>query len=105
MAINYSIVHSVISFEIVAPYTIRVHFEDHTSQVINFERVLGGELFRPLRDLDFFRQVYISEGIPTLTWSNGADFNPDHLHNWPDYEQLYADRASKWEKVRQAQHS
>ena len=88
----------MVSFEIVAQRTIRILFEDGTVQTIDFSRVLGGELFRPLRDPDFFSRVYISEGLPTLTWPNGADFNPDHLHDWPEYEGLYIERARQWEQ-------
>ena len=35
------------SFQIVAPYILRVHIDDGTEQVINFESVLAGELFGP----------------------------------------------------------
>ena len=95
---NYSIVHSVLSFEIVGPHTIRIQFEDGIFQTIDFSRVLGGELFRPLRDPAFFKRVFISEGIPTLTWPNGADFNPDHLYDWQNYKQSYIERAKRWDQ-------
>lgn len=103
--VDYSIIHSVMSFEIVAAYTLRIHFEDGVSRTVNFENVLGGALFRPLRDIGFFKQVFISEGIPTLTWPNGADFNPDHLYDWPRFEALYIERAENWEKQESAAHS
>jgi hypothetical protein len=35
-------------FEIIAPYTLRVGFDDATEQVIDFEPVLRGELYGPL---------------------------------------------------------
>jgi hypothetical protein len=44
-------------FEIVAPYTIRVDFDDSTRQVIDFLPVLRGELYGPLRDLALFNRV------------------------------------------------
>lgn len=46
-------VYSVQSFEIIAPYTLRIQFDDHTSQIIDFQPVLRGELYRPLRDFSF----------------------------------------------------
>ncbi len=46
--------HDILSFEIVAPYTLRIEFDDHTTQVINFKPVLAGELFSPLNDLEVF---------------------------------------------------
>jgi len=96
--------HRVNSFEIIAPYTIEVQFEDDTSQIINFEPILGGRMYWPLRDLEFFNKVFVSDGIATLTWPNGADFNPDHLHNWPDYEKLYLTRVKEWQHIHSEEH-
>ena len=95
---NCSVVYSVVSLEILAPYTIRIHFEDGATRTVDFSKVLGGELFRPLRDLNYFNQVFISEGIPTLSWPNGADFNPDHLYDWPNYKEQYVERVARWEQ-------
>ncbi len=91
--------HSVKSFEIIVPFTIKVQFEDDTTQTINFESVVGHRMYWPLRDPEFFNRVFISDEIPTLTWPNGADFNPDHLYNWQKYEQLYIKRISEWEDI------
>ena len=49
--INHLIVN-VIDLDIVAPYTLRVSFDDGTQQTINFEPVLYGYYYGPLRDLD-----------------------------------------------------
>src|SRR5439155_20151456 len=59
-------------------------FDDHTEQTINFEPVLGGELLRPLRNLDLFNQVKLDQEVHTLVWPNGADFDPATLHDWPN---------------------
>ena len=90
-----SILHSVVSFEIVGHYTITVKFEDNTSRQIDLKDALGGKLLRALQDEDFFRRVYISEGIPTLTWPNGADFNPDHLLRLAGVEESLCRPGSK----------
>jgi hypothetical protein len=76
-------IHRVRSFQAVAPYTLRVRFDDQTEQVINFESVLAGELYRPLRDLVLFNQVRIDPEVHALVWPNGADFDPATLHDWP----------------------
>jgi len=47
-------IHQVKTFEIVAPYTLSIGFEDHTRQVIDFEPILAGELYGPLRELETF---------------------------------------------------
>ena len=90
-------IHRGESFAIVGRYTLRVRFDDNSEQVIDFEPVLGGELYRPLRDLRLFEQVRIDPEVHTLVWPNGADFDPETLHDWPQYAQSLASRAREWE--------
>src|SRR5580765_2755244 len=51
--------HKVISFEHVAPFTLRIIFEDDSEQVIDFKPVLGGEVFGQLLDPSLFSTVRI----------------------------------------------
>ena len=90
-------IYRVVSFEIVAPYTLRVVFDDGTSQTIDFKPVLGGELYRHLRDLALFNRVSIDPEVHTLVWPNGADFDPATLHDWPAVADELAARAAQWE--------
>ncbi len=90
-------IYRVQTFEIVSAYILRVHFDDGTEQVINFQPVLAGELYGPLRDLSLFNQVRIDPEVHTLMWPNGADFDPATLHDWPQYVQELAARAKRWE--------
>jgi hypothetical protein len=92
-------IHRVRSFEIVGPYTLNVRFDDDTEQRINFEPVLGGELFRPLRDLALFNQVRLNSEVDTLVWPNGADFDPATLHNWPEVVDALIAQTKEWESV------
>jgi hypothetical protein len=89
-------IHRVRAFVAVAPYTLRVQFEDDTAQTINFEPILAGELFGPLRDQTLFNQVRIDPEVHTLVWPNGADFDPATLHDWPQHSQALAARARQW---------
>jgi hypothetical protein len=90
-------IHRVRSFQIEAPYTLRVRFDDDTEQVIDFAPVLAGDLYRPLRDLQVFNQVRVDPEVHTLVWPNGADFDPATLHDWPQYVQALTARAKQWE--------
>ena len=90
-------IYRVLSFQLVAPYTLRVQFDDRTEQVINFEPVLAGELYRPLRDSALFNQVQVDPEVHTLVWPNGADFDPATLHDWPKHAEPLAARARQWE--------
>jgi len=87
------------SFEIISSYTLKVRFDDNTEQVIDFEPILFGELFGPLRDLNLFNQVKIDTEVHTLVWPNGADFDPATLHDWPELIDNLAVRARQWESV------
>ena len=84
-------------FRVVGPYTLRVAFDDGTEQVIDFQPVLAGELFGPLRDVSLFNQVRIDPEVHTLVWANGADFDPATLHDRPAHVDALAARARKWE--------
>jgi hypothetical protein len=93
----------VIDFSIVAPYILRVAFEDGTEQTINFEPVLYGHYYRPLRDVEFFNQVRLDPEVHTLVWPNDADFDPATLYYWNDGDGVeLAERARGWERARVA---
>jgi len=92
-------IYRVRSFDIVAPYTLRVRFDDNTEQTIDFRPVLAGEMYGPLRNLELFNQVWIDPEVETLVWPNGADFDPATLHEWPANEQAFRELARRWEAV------
>jgi hypothetical protein len=89
-------IHRVARFDIVGPYTLTVEFMDGTTQEINFQPVLHGTLFGPLRDLAMFNAVVLDQEVGTLTWPNGADFDPATLHEWPAVCSELAARAHAW---------
>ena len=89
----------VTRFAIVDHYTLLVFFDDDAQQVIDFEPVLHGEMWGPLRDLALFNQVSIDPIARTLTWPNGADFDPETLRNWPQYKDELTARAQQWDLV------
>ena len=71
-------VHRVTDFQRVGHFTLRVAFEDGTTQVIDFRPVLAGEVLGPLRDPDVFDQLRLDSEAGTLVWPNGADFRSHH---------------------------
>lgn len=58
--------HDISSFEIVGHYTLRLEFDDGTEQLIDFEPILYGPMFGPLRDLEVFNQVKLDSDLGTL---------------------------------------
>ena len=91
--------HRVHRFDIVGPYTLAVEFTDGSEQRIDFRPVLEGELFGPLQDLALFNSVMLDAEFGTLTWPNGADFDPTTLHDWPTVSHELATRARAWART------
>ena len=89
-------IYRVVSFERVAPFTLRIQFDDGTSQVIDFRPVLKGEFFSPLQNAALFNQVQINPEAGTLVWPNGADFDPAMLHSWQDAGPAMKRLVEKW---------
>ena len=92
-------IRRVRSFDIVAPYTLLVRFDDDKEQTIDFHPVLKGTLYSPLRDIELFNQVRVDPEIATLVWPNGADFDPATLYDWPAVREAFRELATGWETV------
>ncbi len=60
-------------------YQIRILFSDNTIKHVDLEKELDGEIFEPLKDLQYFRQFTIR--FNTIEWPNGADFAPEYLYS------------------------
>ena len=88
--------YKVLHFEQLGTYTLRLTFDDGTSQVIDFEPVLRGFYFRPLRDPELFKQVRIDPDFHTLVWPNDADFDPADLHDWPEVREEFIRGRAQW---------
>ncbi len=95
----YHQLYQVVDFNIVDDYVVWVKFDDETEQIIDFEPVLHGEIWGPLRDIDLFNQVMIDPIAHTLSWPDGADFDPETLRHWPIYQDELAVRAQQWDAV------
>lgn len=78
-------IYRVVKLEIVGPYRLRIGFDDGVEREIDFLPVLAGTIYGPLRDEKIFNQVTIDPEVHTLVWPNGADFDPETLHDWPKY--------------------
>ena len=88
--------YRVTAFKIVDPYTLEVSFDDGVKRTINFRPILQGELYGPLLDPAVFEGVRIDHEVQTLVWPNGADFDPDTLHDWPEVEEEFKRMADRW---------
>jgi len=82
--------------ERVGAYALRLRFDDGVIRTIDFEPILAGELFGPLRDPKVFAQVSLDPEVHTIVWPTGADFDPATLHDWPEYEPAFRVAAEHW---------
>ena len=89
-------IHRVTSFQKVAPFTLRLRFEDGVVRTVDFRPVLAGELYGPLADEEAFDGVRLDEEAHTLVWPNGADFDPAMLYNWVEFGPALEKLAKTW---------
>ena len=86
------------SAEQVGRYALRIAFDDETSQTIDFESILEGELYGPLRDPEVFARFRVDPEVHTIVWDSGADFDPATLHDWSRHQAAFVAAAKKWRK-------
>lgn len=60
-------------------YRLRIEFSNGVIKEVDLAQELHGEVFEPLRDLDFFKRVAVNPETNTIEWPNGADFAPEFL--------------------------
>ncbi|MBM2815980.1 MAG: hypothetical protein HW421_2742 [Ignavibacteria bacterium] len=89
-------IYKITDFKIVAPYTLSIIFDVGVNQIINFSKILKGELLGKLADINYFNQVSLDNEVNTLVWPNGADFDPLTLHDWKDYEENFQSMVYSW---------
>ena len=92
-------IYSITAVEIIQPFTLRLRFDDGLIRIIDFEPLLYGELFGPLRDPAVFARVALDPEIHTIVWPCGADFDPATLHDWPEHEADFRNAARRWAKA------
>ena len=62
-------------------YTIWLRFTDGAEGEVDLGGELHGEVFEPLKDVQYFQTFSLHPELRTLVWPNGADFAPEFLRN------------------------
>lgn len=65
----------------VSDWKLWLEFNDGTRGEVDLRDELEGEIFEPLRDLEFFESFVLDPELDTVVWSNGADFAPEYLRD------------------------
>jgi hypothetical protein len=72
--------HFVRDVTYVSEYKLLLSFEDGSARLVDLEHELDGEIFRPLKDINYFKTVCVNPDLDTIAWKNGADMSPDFLY-------------------------
>jgi uncharacterized membrane protein YeaQ/YmgE (transglycosylase-associated protein family) len=91
-------IYEIVGFRTGAPYTLEVQFNDGVTRVVDFTDVLQGELYGPLKDPKVFGRVKLDREARNLVWPNGADFDPEILHDWPQRRAAMVAAAARWRR-------
>ncbi len=64
----------------ISNYKLEIKFNSGEIKMVDLANDLTGEIFEPLRNIDYFKAVKVSPDIDTIYWDNGADFAPEFLY-------------------------
>lgn len=59
---------------------LRLAFNDGVQKTVNVSGLLGGPVFEPLRNPEYFARAELDPVCGTVVWPNGADFAPEALY-------------------------
>lgn len=60
-------------------YKLEVEFNLGEIRVVDLSEHLNGEIFEPLKEVDYFKTVKVNPDFDTICWENGADIAPEFL--------------------------
>jgi len=86
----------LIEFEVLDGYRLRLIFDSGEARIIDFEPILYGPVFGPLRNPDLFRQAQLVPEFGALEWPNGADIAPDVLYDWDSHLPAIIERRRRF---------
>ena len=62
-------------------YVLWIRFSDGVEGQIDLGSDLDGEIFKPLKKIEYFKQFKLDNDLATIAWPNGADFAPEFLYD------------------------
>ena len=70
----------VVDVKYVEDFKLRIAFENGEEGLVDFKEYpkISG-VFEPLKDVAYFKKVYLNKDIGTICWPNGADIAPETL--------------------------
>jgi hypothetical protein len=63
-------------------YKVHLRFADGLAADVDLSYLVGcGEVFEPLRDIEYFRKLRVDDFGDTIAWPNEADIAPETLYD------------------------
>lgn len=66
--------------EYIEGYKLRILFNNNKEKVVDLEKELYGPIYKQLKDVNYFKKVFVDPDLITVQWPNGEDFSPDLLY-------------------------
>lgn len=70
----------IVEASVCGPHSLRLKFSDGVVKTVIVGPLLGGPVFEPLRDPEYFALAKLDPVVGTVAWPNEADFAPEALH-------------------------
>jgi len=73
----------IVDAKYVKDYQVWLRFNDNTEKIIDFKNKILSEkraVFTPLKNIEYFKQVFLNRESDTIQWPNGADIAPETLY-------------------------
>jgi hypothetical protein len=86
----------VIGARHISGFVVSARFNDGTEKRIDISQWFKGPVFKPLKNVKFFKKFFIEGG--TLSWPNGVDIAPEALYAAGDARKRYGKKAGRQEK-------
>ncbi len=72
--------HFVKNVKYMRDYKLAITFENNITKIVDLDGHLDKGIFKPLKDISYFKTVRVDEDLDTIVWNNGADISPDFLY-------------------------
>lgn len=71
---------NIVGVEHIGAYKLRLQFDNGVEKDVDLSTELNDEIHRPLKDVEYFRKVYIDPDTNSIEWPNGAEFTSEFLY-------------------------